>query len=438
MKKNLLKGVILTFALFGLTTMMNAEVIQVEAGDTTIKMALLDAFPGDIIELTTSGGVYNEHPIDITADLANLTFRSAAGLAERPIVDLAGEDLFYVTGGGISLEGIVFRNVNYGVNTKLAEGIAGVNNFKIDRCVFDGFYRCILTGDGSATAFDTILVTNTHFKNGEKQGMYLKRTFKGSGHLPGGYKYAKIENCLFTKLTNSGDGHAIYAEPGDRTNATDYPELIIDHCTADSTRFGFYAYCYPAAVIKNCIVSNMWEYDPADPNHAFGAYPAYFTDPPAITVDNCLYSHGDVASSNDYGSAILTKVDSATALYVDAANGNYNLAEGSPGIAGATDGTDIGFSTAVATVSVNPVKSDFSVRAYPNPTTGSVYVSIGNDVRGVSSLEIYDVTGKLVSRMNSLNGQKDIAVDISSAPAGMYFGVLKSASNTHSFKILKK
>ena len=438
MKKKLLQFVLFTIALFGLTTMVSADVIQVEAGDTTIQEALLDALPNDIIELITSGGVYNENPIDITVDLANLTFRAAAGLAEAPIVDVGGDDLFYVTGGGISLQGIVFRNMNYGLNTKLDEGLTGVNNFKIDSCVFDGFYRCILTGDGSMTAFDSIIVTNTHFTNGDKQGMYLKRTFNGSGLLPGGYKYAKIENCLFTKITNSSDGHPIYAEPGDRTNPGEYPELLIDHCTADSTRFGFYAYCYPAATIQNCIVSNMWEYDPADPEHAIYAYPAYFTDPPPIVVENCIYSHGDVVSSNEWGEATLINVDSATALYVDAANGDYNLTAESPGKGGATDGTDIGYHAETTSTSVNSVKSELSVSAYPNPTTGMLQVSLGRDVRGAVSLEIFDVTGKRVSQMNNLNGQSEIIVDLSSARAGLYFGVLKAENSAHSFKILKK
>ncbi len=79
--------------------------------------------------------------------------------------------------------------------------------------------------------------------------------------------------------------------------------------------------------------------------------------------------------------------------------------------------------------------NDISV--YPNPTNGLLYLSVGDDIVGASSLEVFDITGKVVYRNNNLNGQRNVNIDLSSAPSGLYFGMLKSDSYVHSFKILK-
>jgi len=79
MKNKLLQSVMFLFVCFGLTSLTSAETVPVEAGTDVISGALVDAMAGDIIELTTSGGVYSEAagiviPVDIT-------IRAAEGLA---------------------------------------------------------------------------------------------------------------------------------------------------------------------------------------------------------------------------------------------------------------------------------------------------------------------------------------------------------------------
>jgi hypothetical protein len=88
---------------------------------------------------------------------------------------------------------------------------------------------------------------------------------------------------------------------------------------------------------------------------------------------------------------------------------------------------------------VDPIEyNGSSVNVYPNPTTGPVQISIGNDVVGASSIKIFDVTGKVISRVDNLNGLEEVSVDLSSAPAGIYIGMLRSESKAHTFKILKR
>ncbi len=96
-----------------------------------------------------------------------------------------------------------------------------------------------------------------------------------------------------------------------------------------------------------------------------------------------------------------------------------------------------GDSTATAT-KIKPVLYNSQVNVYPNPTSGSVQIALGKDINNVSGIEIFDITGKLISKMDKLNGQSTIRIDLSSAPAGMYFGKVISTDGIHSFKLLKR
>ena len=81
--------------------------------------------------------------------------------------------------------------------------------------------------------------------------------------------------------------------------------------------------------------------------------------------------------------------------------------------------------------------SDNVLNVYPNPTTGTFYVSINEDAFA-SSIQILDITGKVISRMHNLNGQRKVEIDLSSVPAGIYFGKVSTETDMQTFKIIKK
>jgi hypothetical protein len=579
---------------------MSAQTVhQVEAGDNAIGDALLDAVAGDIIELTTSGGVYTDSATLSTE--FDITIRAAEGLAAKPIIQgNADNTIFDIVSGGLNIQGVKIMSGYYAIAVHAAEGVTSEDfNLRVDDCIFEGWAsRAIYSSDATASTLDSVLVTNSIFdgkKLGE-QGIYLKRTLGGSGILPGAYRYCKVENCLFINIQNAEDGHPTYIEPGDRTNSTDYPELLINHCTVDSCTFGLFAYCFPGALITNCVVTNLTPFDPANPQYAYGVKPAYFTGAPPNVVENSIYSHGVLYLSSEYATNVFTNVDSVTAQYNDAANGDYSLVAGTAGTGEGTDGKDLGYIGPASTLpviaspgfeedtsflawttdweassinedadfvfsgskslkigpqggrgqyvngytpgttisllawgksdavldehayigfratdwngidllevdsrvdgvtTINPdgwtrlcatmtvpeetaemlvyfwssavseggqsvytddyefkfgdsckvetdvkeIKYNSFVNVYPNPTEGRFYVSMGKDITAISSIEIFDVTGKLVSRLSNLNGRENVEVDLSSYSAGVYFGMVKTQSTTYSFKIIRK
>ncbi len=86
----------------------------------------------------------------------------------------------------------------------------------------------------------------------------------------------------------------------------------------------------------------------------------------------------------------------------------------------------------------DPSVLNSAVSVYPNPATGPIQISVGAALIATSHLEVFDITGKLVTRINDLNGQKNITMDISSFDSGIYLGTINSEAGVHTFKIIKR
>ncbi len=309
-------------------------------------------------------------------------------------------------------------------------------SLRIWNCDFANWMqRCVYTSDGTETPLDSVLVKNSTFKDGVKQAFYLKGTRNGSDIFPGGYTYCKIENCLVTGLTSDSDGHATYIEPGNRdVGDQGWPTVILDHLTVDNCPRGISTYTTPGALVQNCIVSNPTVVDRTSIDIQSGR----FADAPPSMLKNSIY----IGALNLQGSSTVVSltenVDSVDAIYVDRENGDYALAENSPGKNGATDGKDIGYIAPGSSTIGVPHVSDISVmNVFPNPTSGMVQISFSKDLTEVKSLEIFDMTGKLISRITELKGRRTITIDMSASPSGVYFGKAISTHGVHSFKLLK-
>ncbi len=436
MKQNLRQKTLALCAMLGLfgLTISAQEVFQVEAGSNGIGVALLDAVDGDIIELTTSGGVYIE---DMDSIYYDVTIRAAAGLAEKPIIqDSDLGHLIEVREGALTLDGIKFDGGEYIVYVKAPAGVEGPDfSLKINNCDFqDWTQRAVYSTDATETPLDSVIITNCTFKNGVKQAIYLKTTRTGSGIYPAGYKYCGIFNCLFVGLSSDGDGHATYIEPGNRDVLGDgYPELVIDHVTVDNCTRGLSTYTTPGALVKNVILSNPTDVTRTSINIESARYEGAV---PSM-IKNSVY----VGALNLTGSSTVTgiteNVDSAAVVYVDRENGNYALAAGSPGKGAATDGKDVGY-IPPSTTSVHSMKLESFVNVYPNPTSGHIKITLDKKVETVKSLEIINIAGKKVAHQMDLGNNQELSIDISSAPAGIYFGKVVSINGTYTFKFMKK
>ena len=441
MKLNLLKSLMLLFVFLGIASYISAqEVYQIEAGTDGISTALLDVQNGDIIELTTSGGEYIETGSD-SIDV-DVTIRAAAFLEEKPVIKGGGgvDNVFNVRAGGLNLEGVVLEGGAYIVSVKAPATVAGTDfSLRINYCDFRNWeQRAVYISDGTLVPLDSVLIKDCTFIGGVKQAIYLKTTRTGSGIFPGAYKYCKVENCLMSGLTSDSDGHATYIEPGNRDIPGDgWPTVIIDHVTVNNCPRGLSTYTTPGALVQNVIISNPTVLDRTSIDIQSGRWT---TEPLPLpsTVKNSVY----VGALNLQGSSTVIGVtencDSAAVVYEDLENGEFRLADGSPGKGGATDGTDVGYIVPIKPNKVKSIKAGTSVKVFPNPTSGQVQITLSADLASARSIEIFDLTGKLVTRVNDLNGKTSVRVDLTSSPAGMYIGKIISDTGAATFKLLKR
>lgn len=74
---------------------------------------------------------------------------------------------------------------------------------------------------------------------------------------------------------------------------------------------------------------------------------------------------------------------------------------------------------------------------YPNPSQAIFNVSFGNAIP--KSLEVYDISGKIIVSKNDLkNNQKNIVIDLSKAATGIYFLKFSTENQTITKRIIKK
>jgi len=326
------------FTLLTLPAFLAAQaVIPVAAGDDQIDDAFFTAQPGDTLELTTSGGIYNEQ-FTLIVDKA-ITIRAAADLAEKPVWT-CDEAYMIRIGDDLTLEGIFCDGAQGDTTTKVAirtRDSADVKmdyNLKIDNCEFVNFDNQIddghaIYGDGNTYA-DSVIITNSYFAHIRQEMI----RFKSPKVAPGSVKYFKVENCTFW---DSGD-EAIYVEAHDGvTDGTPDPVFIVNHVTIHNSTIVdkiIYPKEVDGAIVKNCIITQ------SEPSEA---------TPVRIYGTNCVAEHLLFMNTKDYVSLKEdASVDHAKLLagqepyYNDPDNGDFAVAAGSPAATFADDGTALG------------------------------------------------------------------------------------------------
>lgn len=93
--------------------------------------------------------------------------------------------------------------------------------------------------------------------------------------------------------------------------------------------------------------------------------------------------------------------------------------------------------SADATLSVDEVTIDQTVKIYPNPVTDLVHISIPNNTENITAT-IYDITGKKV--FTQIMTSETLSLNLDYLQSGTYLMQLhfKDTNTSKSFKILKK
>ena len=296
------------------------EVHYVEAGMDGLNNAVSEAASGDIIELITSGGLYLETE-SVEIENKKLTIRAKKGLSQKPVVkneDAGDSDGVFrlKTGGSLNLKGVEFQHAKYLV--RVDNDSTGDAVLKIDDCI-GHTAKEVFVKVYSNTWLDSLIVTNSIFRDCEKNGFYMKEANT--------VNFAKFENVTIKKAGRE----AIIIE--DNPNAV----LRVNHCTFDSISWNDdRRIIYPKEVqdveIKNSIFSNQLG-DPSphsDATRIFGN----------SSLHHCnFYNAGGVSLEEN---ATLSDTIRQDPQYYDPAAFDYRLADSSPARGAADDGLAMG------------------------------------------------------------------------------------------------
>ncbi|MBU0476265.1 MAG: DUF5123 domain-containing protein [Bacteroidetes bacterium] len=410
------------FVLLGLfsSITMAQTVHQVAEGTDVLKTAIDAAFTGDIIELTTSGGLYlSSDQIVIDKDI---TIRAHADLATKPILKYVGTatSAYMFKGVGsarLAFEGLEFDGDGTGNGAAAkAKYIARLDNadttatlgLHMNNCDAHDFNDKFIKPYASC-GMDSMVVTNSTFYNGASEGIVL---YTGGSSDPAVHlDVAIIENCTFYNI----EREAIKGQTYPNT------KVMVNHCTfykigEVEKKPMVYFRDMIDVVVKNSVF--------AENNNADNEKFADFASDVSLFHNNTVWG----TTNFEVGNATVTDTLHADPLFADAANYDFTLDVNSPAIGYANDGKAAGDLRWDPTVG-NPVV--YMVEAGTDVLKAAIDAAKAGDI-----IELATSGGSYLST-DQIVIDKDITImassDLAEKPILKYVGTSTSA---YMFKLL--
>lgn len=298
------------------------NVIRVSEGVNKIDDAVFEAEAGDIIELTTNGGLYREE-ISVMIDKP-ITIRSSDSLTVLPTIFTEDGRTIFDQMDDLTLIGVMLDGVRgdaeTGAGIRAADNAREGYNVVVDNVVFRNFDSAIR---GSEAPAGLVSIHNSRFID------MTGRTIRFRDPVPAPQRF-ELVNATFW----NSDGESVYPDNNVAGLGGDNPELLVDQVTIHNSGgdYAIYPRAYPSATIRNSIVSND---EPA--GHGARIYGA------SLLSNVLLHNKPDGIRTSDgasYDESLI--LDDADPLYLAPGLGNFRLGEGSPAIGFGTDGQPLG------------------------------------------------------------------------------------------------
>lgn len=398
---------------------------MVAAGQNTIMDAVGMAGPGDIIELTDSGGEYlNDDQINVRMPL---TVRAADGLAERPILKNNEPDentrVVFRIYNSLHLDGIeIDGQAGTDFNAKYLLRIDGDVDSSMVLKVTDSYLHDVVAGsDGNflrqyAGSFaDSLIFRNSIFSGAGKEGLRSKDESSNSGLY--NFGYFEVTNSTFANTRQA----AIYIYAGDGDDATPEPEVVMDRITCHNCGHGngraFYPRGFQNVMITNSIIAN-------------GKTDSEFS---VKLEGNSMISHSDtfmVAPVVLNGTSTATDMYNIDPEFADPDNLDFTIPMANALRMAGTDGMGIGdmrwlaSSTAAEDLIVPEEMSFVLGQNYPNPFRSQTTIPYRLEREGHVTLELYDLLGRRVAQVKEgfeSAGAHAVTVSMDQQAPGTYF-----------------
>ena len=263
----------------------------------------------------------------ITFDKPGVTVKAAKDA--KPVINATSNMYIYATTTfvGLTFDGLGSAEHGFAVKENTAK------NLILQDCEVRNYPKNLVFVDGTHHV-DSLIIDNCLLHHSGRVAVYVAASSLMDGETP-------IHGCDYFQLTNSTvyEINSTDYEAGAidiRTNGNKqgmYTEIVVDHVTIYNAKspgdYGAIAsYKSENVKISNTIVMNDAEYT----HYSFRVYGS-------SQVSNCLSYNCSGKSGAQYANCL---PDNTDPQFVDAANGDFTIAEGSPALTAGTDGKAIG------------------------------------------------------------------------------------------------
>ena len=341
-----------------------ATVVNCNPGSNNISWYITQ---GDTLVL--ADGEYIE---DWTFEFSKPGLCVKAAEGAKPVIKPTTKDTYFKVSATTTFDGITFDGGN------VAQYILGVKGAEsgtltLTNCEFKNWtYWAISNQFETTVSVDSVIIDDCLFHDGKGGAVRFSDKAPEGKHA---CNYLKVTNSTFYNISEGN--YAAIIQANSNAEATgEQNEIIIDHITLynfDASQLGAISMRKSSKLsITNSII--------ATPENK-GQYAFYIY---GGTVDNTLYFNGTAKSGPTYNNCL-----TVDPKFVDAANGNFALAEGSPAIGAGTDGSNLGDPRWTAQGTPTNVENN-AIHAESTKVVrdGQIYIIRGN--------EVFNVLGQMV------------------------------------------
>ncbi len=299
-----------------------------QPGAKVLSKAVAAAAPGATI--TLGDGIYEESS-SFDFDKEGLTIVAAEGT--NPVVKSTNQYLEMAIAASTTFIGITFDGDNTAQTAfKIDENTA--KDIKFIGCEFKNFssYCITLTSDGHV---DELIIDDCLFHDCGA-AVYMRDNQLTDAHTCTSFKMTNSTAYNFSDaLYKSHYEDELYVaaiEIAPTIVAEEYNEVLIDHVTLYNVETNLYEGGFKVGANSNATISNCIAMDPEQ------RWGKLYRAGTGATITNSLYFNAEPVTEG----ATLTEFNKADPMFVDAANGNFQLFKNSPAVGTGTADSNLG------------------------------------------------------------------------------------------------